>query len=427
MRLQGTSGLLPRAGLGRLVAFLRRPAVIVTEVLALAAGAALAASIPQQPDAGEIRRFAEAHPGLGRAAEALGLHEVVTSPWFLVLAAGCFLSLVAVQVQQWPRLRRTWAASPTAATFAAAPFRRSVALAEARSAPGAPRFATAGRAALLGSPVFHLGLLILVGAGLVRALTFRDAIGRALEGETLAAAPGAFEAERGGWLSGTLALARPVTVRRIDEERYPSGTLRQVRARLALGGEGPSAGEREAAVNSPVDDGAVRIYVAGEHGLAALVEAVGPEGPRPLVALLEERGGEWRGGLRPGGGLELRFRAVVTPRPRSVEVRALSDGVLLGIAELAPGSQVALGAGRALRLHGLPYWVQLRASRDPSRPLFFAGVAMAILGVIFMFGFNRVDSGVFVEGDRLVVALRPQRFAPLYAERFERLCEEWLR
>ncbi|HSD25972.1 MAG TPA: hypothetical protein VLL75_01655, partial [Vicinamibacteria bacterium] len=272
-----------------------------------------------------------------------------------------------------------------------------------------------------------LGLLTLVVAGLVRLLFFRDVVGPAFEGSALAAAPGAFEAERGGRLSRPFALPRPILVEEIREDRYESGALRQVSARLAIGGgAGAPAETREAAINSPLDDGDVRLYVGNAHGIAALLSLDGPSGATPLVAFLEERGGEWRGGLRPGGGLELRFRANVRPRPRSVETRALVGGVLLGIAALAPGDQIDVGAGQVLRLEGLPFWVQLRGSRDPSKPLFFGGAGVCILGVVLMFSFNRVDTAVFVEGDRLVVALRAQRFAPLLGDRFERLCREWM-
>jgi cytochrome c biogenesis protein ResB len=409
------------------VALLRRPVVIVTEVVAFGAGAALAASLPQQPDAEAIRRFAEASPLLGRMVAALGLHEIVTSLWFLALAGLCLLSLVAVQAQQWPRLGRTWRSRLEVGSFARAAFRRAVPIAAARAIPPAPRLSSAGRLGLLGSPVFHLGLLVLVGAGLVRLLTFRDVIARAFEGDAFAAAPGAFEAERGGWLSRPFALPRPLRLEEIREERYESGALKQVNVRLGLAeASGQPARVEEAAINHPLDIGDIRLYVASAHGVAAVLEITGPSGPTPLVAFLEERGGEWRGGLRPTAGLEVRFRTNTTPRPTLVETRVLWNGMLLGIRDLEPSASFDLGGGHRLRLHGLPYWVQLRGTRDPSKPLFFAGVAIGIAGVILLFGFNRVDAGVFVEGDDLVIALRPLRFAPLYAERFERLCKEWI-
>jgi len=409
------------------VAHFRRPAVIVSEVVAFAAAAALAASLPQQPGEEEIRRFAEASPALGRFTAALGLHDITTSAWFLGLAALCLLSLVSVQAQQWPRLWRTWGARLTPASFARAPYRRAVPRDAARVAPPQPLFQVTGRLSLLGSPVFHLGLLVLVVAGLVRMLTFRDVVGRALEGQRYETSPGAFEAERGGWLSRPFALPQPLTVEQVREERYESGALRQVGARLALEAHGAEpARTAEAAINSPLDIGDVRIYVNNAHGLAAMLELVAPEGTVPLLVALDERAGEWRGGARPAATLELRFRTNVRPRPEALEARILSDGALLGIARLDAGSEIALGPGKALRLQALPYWVQLRGSHDPSRPLFFAGVAIGIAGVVLLFGFTRVETGVFVEGGQLVVALRSQRFAPLYAERFEALCKEWI-
>jgi len=67
------------------------------------------------------------------------------------------------------------------------------------------------------------------------------------------------------------------------------------------------------------------------------------------------------------------------------------------------------------------------ASRDPTAWPMFAGFAIAIVGVMFMFLFVRVDSMVVSEpdgeGEKVTLAMRPQRLAPLFAERFERLVE----
>ena len=55
------------------------------------------------------------------------------------------------------------------------------------------------------------------------------------------------------------------------------------------------------------------------------------------------------------------------------------------------------------------------------------GFAMAIVGVVLMFGFVRVDTLVVAEpdgeGERVTVAMRPQRLAPVFADRFARLVE----
>lgn len=404
---------------------LRRPVVIVSEVAALAIASGLAASLPQQPEASEVERFANAWPALGRVTAALGLHDMLTSWWFLALVAMCLLSLLAVQAQQWPRLRRTWRAAPDPAAFARAPYRREAPLDSAREVPAAPRLRSRGRLALLGSPVFHLGLVIVMCAGIGRLLLYRDAVARVIEGETLAAAPDAFAAERGGWLSAPIVLPAALHLDGVRVEKYASGALEQLSANVTVLATPPRP--TRIAINEPLELSSVRVYLANDHGLAVLLERASAAGTQQHVAWLEAREDELRGRLRLEDGLELRVRSRRSARDGAVEVRSLRGGVLSWIAELPPGASAGAGTGETVRVVAVLPWVLVRASRDASRPFFFAGVVIGILGVILMFGFNRVDEGVFVQGDRLVVALRPARFAPLYAEEFERLCRRWIR
>jgi hypothetical protein len=181
------------------------------------------------------------------------------------------------------------------------------------------------------------------------------------------------------------------------------------------------------AINAPLDVGGGRsLYILQGHGPAALFERRGAAGGVPVAVYLEQRGDDWRGRLQLGGGREVRLRAPLrSERPDRVEARVLEGPVLRAIAELAPGSELPLGGGETLRLVALPWWAELWGSRDASRPLFFAGAILAICGIVLLFGFVPVDSAVFTQGDRVVVALRPQRFAPLFAERFEEACKEW--
>jgi len=264
-----------------------------------------------------------------------------------------------------------------------------------------------------------------VGAGLVRLLVFRDAAARVIEGDVLPADASAWQAQRGGPLSRPFALAAPVRVEEVAPARYASGALRQMTARLAPLGEG-AGGAREIAINAPADLDGRSVYVLAGHGPAALLERVGAGEVRPQIVYLEERDQDFRGRLFLEDGREVRFRTpVAAERPDAVEARLLRGPALLAVARMAPGSELALGGGEMLRLVALPWWAQLLGSRDPSRPFFFAGVAVAIAGIVLLFGFVPVDSAVFVERERLVVALRPQRFAPLFGERFEALCREW--
>ena len=413
------------AALRGATAWLRSGRVILSVLGAIGAAAALAALLPQEPDAPAIARFAAREPALARLTEALGLHRVTTSPGFLLLVVLALACLAVVQVDQWRRVRRTWRAPLAPGALRAAQFRRERPVGQGRAAPSSPRLATSGKVGALGSPVFHLGLLLVVLAGLGRLLFFREALVRLVEGETLEPAPGAYVLQRGGALSRPFALARPVRLEAVRETRYESGALLQLAADVTLlGGAAPEA--RRVGINAPLDVGMERLYVDAAHGLAAVFELRSGDRAERATVLLEPRGDGMKGRLALGAGGEVRLDAR-TPDPTSpLEVRILQDGALLALAELAPGDVLPLaGGGEALRLVALPRWVELRGSRDPFRPLFFVALGVGMLGVALMLGFVRVDSGVFVEGDRLVVALRAQRFAPLFAERFEALCKEW--
>jgi cytochrome c biogenesis protein ResB len=400
---------------------LRKPALVVGEVAALALAAALAAVLPQEPDLEAIGKFSQGWPVAAKVVSALGLHRIVTSSWFLALVALALCSLLVVQWEQWRRLARVWPSRPEPNAFARAPYRKEVALAPGRAAPAA-RLVRRGRLGLLGSPIFHLGLLTVVGAGLVRLLLFADGGVRLFEGETVPPEPGAWQGGRGGPLARPFALERPLRLEEMRPSRYETGALLQVEARLAVLGGTPDV--REVRINAPLELGSETVYILQGHGPTAVVELQTAGGTRTDVVYLEQREQDYRGRLVLDDGRELRFRVVYGGRRDAVEVRLLRGPALLAVATLGPGAEMPLGDGEALRLAGLPWWGQFWGSRDASRPFFFAGVTVAIVGIVLLFGFVPVDEAVFVEGGRVVVAMRPLRFAPLFAERFERLCQE---
>lgn len=408
------------------VATLRRPWLILTAVGALALGSALAASLPQQPDAEAIERFQAAWPRLAPVAAALGLHEVTTSWWFLALVGLAFASLLAVQVEQWRRVRRTFGAAPSLASLSAAPLKLELPRSACGRLPDSPRLERSGRLGLLGSPIFHLGLLIAVAFTPIRLLWFREAIARVAEGQVLPAATAeAFPAQRGGRLSAPFVLPAPLQIREIRPTLYPAGDLRQVEATVALG-EGEAAVHR-LAINTPLDLGGSRtLYVTSTYGALAQCRVLGPGGGEERVVPLHVSGDEVRGRFSTADGREIRLQGSFKDgRPEGLYVRALREGALLGYGLAVPGGEVEIGAGERLRLEAFAWTVELKGAQDPSRIGFFAGVALVIAGVVLMFSVVPVDSGVFVQGDRLILAVRPLRFAPLFAERLEALRKEW--
>jgi hypothetical protein len=414
---------------GTLRRLLRSPRTIVAEVALVALAGVASTVVPQGTALSARMRFAEEHPLLAPLARALGLDHVFQAPWFLALVALAGASLSIVLVEQWRRLFREWRAVPSEAAFRSAPLRAEF----TRPARGArSRVAVRHRAGLVGSPLFHLGLMVVILAGVGRMLFGADAAVNLYEGEVLAARADAFGAQWTGPLARPVVLRAPVAVREIAIRRYASGQLEGLSARLEVREPGGPPRPELLAVNAPLDLGAERLYLTTEHGCAALLELDGPAGAERRAVLLDEvEPREYgRSEVFPGG-LKVRLRARATPaggRPEALEVRVLREGALLGGGTLSPGQALDLpGVGR-LALHGLRTWARFVGARDLSAWPAYLGFGLALAGAVLMFTVVKVDVAVLVRpagADELVtVALRPQRLAPLYREELSRLVRE---
>jgi hypothetical protein len=114
-----------------------------------------------------------------------------------------------------------------------------------------------------------------------------------------------------------------------------------------------------------------------------------------------------------------------------LDVRVLDGGALLCAGRAQAGDVLSLGARGSIAVCAVSSWAQFRASRDPGFPLVLLGFGLVVAGAFALFVLVRVDTAVIVtpvaEGrERVTVALRAQRFAPLFAARFEALAREHL-
>jgi ResB-like family protein len=411
----------------RFRSFLRSPRTILLEGAGVTFAGVVSTAVPQRPTPTERVRWAVEHGLLEPAARALGLHAVFTAWWFLAVVALAAASLALVLVEQWRKLLREGRRSPTEASLRTAPLRVEFER-PARGAAG--RVRSRHRLGRAGSPLFHTGLLIVMLAGVGRLLFGAEAMVQLYEGERLEPRPAAFDAQWGGPLARPAALGAPVVVRELLPERYPSGALRTLRARLVVERAVPR--EEAIAVNAPLDLGRERLYLSSTHGCAAFVEVERQGSVERRILMLDEAADREfvRSEFYPDG-LELRLRAMGGARgerPAALEVRALRDGALVALGSLRPGEALALSGGGRIALADLRWWARFSASRDLSAWPAFAGFFLALLGAVLMFTLVPVDEAVIVrvEGDRerVVVALRPLRFAPLFRERLERLVRD---
>jgi cytochrome c biogenesis protein ResB len=409
--------------LGALARFLRTPRVIIAELLLVVAAGLGLATVPQDPSPREAARFALEHPLADPAVRALGLDRIATSPWFAALLLLCGASLAVVATDQWRRAVRVWRAPLTVESFTAAPFRATFER-PARAGCGGAVFRPGPRIALLGSPLFHSGLLALIVAGFLRMLLHQDAVARLVESQPLPAREDAWGLQRSGPLARPLRLERPLVVDALEIERHPSGAVRWLSARCRHGDEAFVV-----TASDPHDLGGTRIFLQnGAFGPAAMLEIGTDTGARGYRVDLEDAGGEvWEGSWSGPDGLRLSLRQRAPAPgalPSELEVRAERRGRLAFVGALAPGAAFAEGDTR-VRFLGTAWWVQLAARRDPALPLAYAGIATVLVGALLLVAVNKVDTAVVVTptpgGERVMVALRAQRFAPAYAERFQAL------
>ncbi|MEI7704152.1 MAG: cytochrome c biogenesis protein ResB [Deltaproteobacteria bacterium] len=408
--------------------FLRSPWTITLEILGIALAGVSTTWIEQHPTPLARERLAEEAPAFAAAVRALAIDHVFTAPWFLALVALAAGSLSIVAWEQWKRLVRDWK-DPGEGWFRSAPYRRVV----HRAPTGEGRrvsIEVAGRLGAIGSPLFHTGLLAIAVVGVARMLFAADAARDVWEGGVLPAGPSGFETQYLGPLARPLELPEPVQFVELRPGFYPSGALLEFTALVRIGE--PPGRQATVAVNEPLDLGAARLYLTPAFGPAAVVEIAGTASPsRGVILLAPGASGDdaWSG--RMPDGLEVRMRARHAPgpaRPASqVDVRVLRGDALLAAGRMQPGAVLDLPGGGSLALQDVRWWVRVAASRDPTAWPMFVGFGLAIAGVVLLSVFVRVDTMVVAEPDgdreRVTVAMRPQRLAPLFADRFERRVE----
>lgn len=410
--------------------FFRAPATIIGEILFIALLGGLGAALPQRgvATAAELAHLRDHGAFVTALVDRLTLDHVFTSPAFLAALGLATVSLSIVVVEQIRRLRAQWNLVPTEAHFRNAPFRREF----TRPAQGASKsvaIRSRGRLGLAGSPLFHTGLLCVIFAGGLRAMFGTEAVVDLYEGETLPATVEAWGAQWPGLLGKPFRLYDPLTLKAVYEDHYPSGEVKGLGLSLAFHGpEGTQV--REMAVNQELRMRHGRLYMDAKRGPAALVEWEIPGATSiRTAALMEQKEPQAYGTYVQGPrNLKARLRAVMPTggqRPDSIEVRVLDGGSTLMEVVLKPGETIAITGGGLLRLHGLPAWARLHGNYDPALQLLYVGFALALAGATLTYGVVKVDELVSVAPEdgqeRVVVAMRPHRFPPLFQDRFERL------
>ena len=410
----------------RLTRFLRNPKTIVAEVALLALLFVVSTIVPAAGDEGSSASVVEGAAGLGEGlVGVLGLNHLFTSPLFLVLVALAMASLVVVLGNQVARAWRLSRGSSGPAGPSGAPYRREVVFRGEKPAGDFPTgVRIRGAAGVWGSPLFHLGILLIAVAGILRTLFGADAVVDLLVGETLRP-EGPYARQWPGLLAGPFAFPIPVRLEELHVTRYPSGETRWVEGTLRLG-EGPGSAIVPIAVNGPVTKDFHTLYLRTTGGAAALVDVRHGSGSERHAILLRETGRGGEGTVRLGDGTLLRAASGaggIGRIPERVDLRALRQGALAGVAQLGRNEALTLPDGTRLAVAEILPWAQFSARRDVATPVVYMGFFFACVGGLLMMAVVRVESGAAAEtvdgGVKLTVWMKPQRFAPLFTQAFE--------
>jgi hypothetical protein len=408
--------------------FFRSPKIIIAELAALAFASALGAALPQTSTATatEIARLHSAGPFVTWLVKVFALDHVFSSVWFLLVTTAAAISLAIVVVEQFRRVRTLWNQSPSGASFQNAPFQAEFHR-PATSLPPQLKIWSERKLGLTGSLVFHSGLLLIMLAGMFRALFATDAATDLLEAETLAPQAAAWTSQFPGVAAQPFSLDREITLREVKAARYADGDLQSLVMTIKVDGV-----VKEIQVNQEVRVGGSRIFSGREFGPSAVVEWTQNGTVLRRAVLLAENGtGNYEGELTAGKNLRAYFRSQIDRagnHPEMAEVRVMNGSVLLASETLPVGATLALPGAGKITLQGLPFWARIHGSRDSALWLAYTGMVLVMTGAALMFGLIKLDFCVVITPigtrEKVFVALKPQRFAPLFQERFERLVRE---
>lgn len=329
-----------------------------------------AALIPQygQVDVHEQEQWLEEHAFLGGLAEALGLDDLYTSWWVLLLTAllAGFLAYDFVV-----RLRR---------------------LTRSRLDSAAPAVTRRVRLGIYGSLFFHCCLLVLMLGAVADLLWGFHGTIYLTEGQ----------AERE--LSGTYAFVRNGP---LGDDSHKGFILRHVSFDTAYTGYGAStpaallrfyddqtiAGERWVAVNHPARFRGVRVYLGGDAGYTPHLVISDTTG-RPLLRSFIRLAARSMNGILVHAdyvpGVEPRELYCVVNEGNPLQLELELDGGEQGggVAAIAPPATATVGDLR-VSVDEVRRWSRFELSYHPGETVVFAGFWGAIIGLVWRFSFPR--------------------------------------
>jgi cytochrome c biogenesis protein ResB len=389
----------------------------------------LASLVPQgAASEPEVAAWAAARPIVGAVALALGLHDAFAAPLFVV----CVVALaVSTALCAWQRTRiafnkgrilssaglvdRPALLAEHDVEIACEPtLTESEMLSIASETLGRLGVRTRRRDGLIaavspvwslwGSPVFHWALLAII-VTLVLGNLFRSSgqMGLAV-GQEKADAPGSYGIISAGPLRGWMGVQRTIRVDAFDPTYATGGVNRGPTPTVSvLDARGRVIKSQRVYPNMTLKTGSLTIYPA-DYGLAASVSYAdenGAEGGRSVQLI--DFSAQAEGGTVPAGALTIRDDVggtalkllisvpldkaeggLAARLPRQLKARVVAtspEGQPLLDRVLTPGEELGLPGGATLRLLDVGYYARLQLVDDPSIPVLYAMLTVAMIGL----------------------------------------------
>ncbi|MDZ4168909.1 MAG: cytochrome c biogenesis protein ResB [Coriobacteriia bacterium] len=413
------------ATLARLV---RSPRVAVWLIVALSVYVGLVTAIPQEsmlPDR-HAAWVAEGSP-LVSVARAVGADRAYTNPLFLLIAAALTLSTGVCAWDRSRRALRTWRergmvtealrARLDARPDAEATVDMDVEMAQEKAARALEglhlkarrgpslMYAEAGAWGLLGSPLFHWSMVVLVVVvGLGQLTRWEGLLGVPSTGTVVEEAGSYREFD-----SGSLALPHTgwsLSIASVDESKSIGDVYYGVTPRITLSDGERVLAEQEVHPNRPLRYGPLLVHLS-DYGLAVRVKAIGPDGESSgtsnqiidfdemtesgtvpsQFAVIDDAGITV---AEVAVAVSARDRAGALPRmkpPGKVILidSVLSDGSKTSV-RVAVGEPVELGGGWTIVAEEMGYYARLSVVRDWSVYWIYGLLGLITVGVIIALG-----------------------------------------
>jgi len=414
------------------IAILSLIAVILAAVLSTAA-------VPQQfltPRA-QMDGWRAAHRGLLPLVDALGLHHVYTTPWFVFLILLATLSLLlSTTVQLKAAWRRTFTHT-TGMDHGGVQVEGPIDnLKEALRKKGYLSMGGDKRSRYVkhpwgywGNALLHVGILVTLVASLYIALTDQRGMLFLSEGEVHA--PGnPWTNEAHGMLADPLALPGEVRLDRLDVRYNPDTTVDRVASAFSFLAGPMTVARRLVAVNSILFYRGVRIYQGSDYGDVFTVEFTDAVGNShweklriPHPARIDKAGyNDFELSWTPNA-LSAKYYAdaanlSMTSPNRLLVLRFMEKGREISRVSLTQGKSGVLGDMR-VRLVGVEKWSSLIFVNVTGMPLIFFGFCIMVLGGVMHYCTPPREFLIGRSGDGFLLSWKAARFKEFYQDEYQ--------